>query len=83
MRTITDLNGELLRTRYIAAPERVQFTGADGWAIEGWLLKPRGFDPSSGRGARAREGMRGTSPPARHFNRTSLRLARNAPAVSR
>jgi dipeptidyl aminopeptidase/acylaminoacyl peptidase len=46
MRAITDLNGELLRARYIAAPERVQFTGADGWAIEGWLLKPRGFDGS-------------------------------------
>jgi dipeptidyl aminopeptidase/acylaminoacyl peptidase len=44
MRAITDLNGELLRARYVAAPERVQFTGADGWSIEGWLLKPRGFD---------------------------------------
>jgi len=46
MRAITDLNGELLRSRYIAGPERVQFEGADGWAIEGWLLKPRGFDPN-------------------------------------
>ncbi len=46
MRAITDLNGELLRARYIAAPERVEFAGADGWTIEGWLLKPRGFDPS-------------------------------------
>ena len=44
MRAITDLNGELLRGRYIAEPEGVHFTGADGWAIEGWLLKPRGFD---------------------------------------
>jgi len=44
MRSITDLNGDLLRERYIAEPERVQFTGPDGWAIEGWLLKPRGFD---------------------------------------
>jgi acylaminoacyl-peptidase len=44
MRSITDLNRDLLRERYIAEPERVQFTGPDGWAIEGWLLKPRGFD---------------------------------------
>ena len=44
MRSITDLNGDLLRERYIAEPERVEFTGPDGWAIEGWLLRPRGFD---------------------------------------
>ena len=43
---ITSLNEELLNARYIAAPERVEFTGADGWTIEGWLLKPRGFDAS-------------------------------------
>ncbi len=46
LRTITHINGELLRSRCIVAPERVEFTGADGWKIEGWLLKPRGFDPS-------------------------------------
>lgn len=44
MRAITDLNGELLRARYIASPERVEFAGADGWTIEGWLLAPRNFD---------------------------------------
>ena len=46
MRAITGLNAELLAARYIAAPERVQFTGADGWTIEGWLLKPRDLDPA-------------------------------------
>ncbi|HET7699552.1 MAG TPA: S9 family peptidase [Candidatus Limnocylindria bacterium] len=46
LRAITDLNGELLRSRAIVAPERVEFTGADGWTIEGWLLKPPGFDPA-------------------------------------
>lgn len=45
-RAITDLNGALLGARYIAAPERIEFTGADGWTIEGWMLKPRGFDAS-------------------------------------
>ena len=46
LRTITDVNGELLRSRNIVTPERIEFTGADGWKIEGWLLKPRGFDPA-------------------------------------
>ncbi|MDQ6859128.1 MAG: S9 family peptidase [Chloroflexota bacterium] len=46
LRPITTLNTELLSTRYIAEPELVRFTGADGWAIEGWLLRPRGFDAS-------------------------------------
>ena len=46
LRTITSVNDELLRSRCIVTPERVEFTGADGWEIEGWLLKPRGFDPA-------------------------------------
>jgi dipeptidyl aminopeptidase/acylaminoacyl peptidase len=41
---VTDVNGDLLRARHISKPERVEFTGADGWKIEGWMLKPRGFD---------------------------------------
>src|SRR6267378_3202858 len=40
---LTDLN-PWLRDRYIAQPERHQFTAPDGWMIEGWLLKPDGFD---------------------------------------
>src|SRR2546427_4979332 len=46
MRKASCLNDELLASRFIAAPERVEFTGADGWKIEGWLMKPRGFDPA-------------------------------------
>ena len=46
MRKLSCLNDELLGSRYIASPERVEFTGADGWKIEGWLLRPRGFDPA-------------------------------------
>ena len=41
---LTDLN-PWLRDRYIAQPERHQFTAPDGWGIEGWLLKPESFDP--------------------------------------
>ena len=40
---LTDLN-PWLRDRYVAQPERHQFTAPDGWLIEGWLLKPDGFD---------------------------------------
>src|SRR4051812_8476479 len=46
MRRLTELNGPLIAARHIASPERIEFTGADGWKIEGWLLKPRGFDAS-------------------------------------
>ena len=45
-RTITSLNAALLGSRYIAVPERIEYIGADGWTIEGWILKPRGFDPA-------------------------------------
>jgi dipeptidyl aminopeptidase/acylaminoacyl peptidase len=44
LRCLTDLNGDLMRTRHITPPERVEFKGADGWMVEGWLMKPRGFD---------------------------------------
>jgi dipeptidyl aminopeptidase/acylaminoacyl peptidase len=40
---LTDLN-PWLRDRYVAQPERHQFTAPDGWMIEGWLLKPDDFD---------------------------------------
>jgi len=46
LKAITSLNSALLAGRYIAEPERVEFAGADGWTIEGWLLKPRDFDPA-------------------------------------
>ncbi len=40
---LTDLN-PWLRDRYVAQPERQQFTAPDGWMIEGWLLKPQNLD---------------------------------------
>jgi dipeptidyl aminopeptidase/acylaminoacyl peptidase len=46
IRKRTCVNDELLGSRYIASPERIEFDGADGWRIEGWLLRPRGFDPA-------------------------------------
>jgi dipeptidyl aminopeptidase/acylaminoacyl peptidase len=42
---LTDLN-PWLRDRYVAQPERHSFTAPDGWVLEGWVLKPEGFDAS-------------------------------------
>jgi len=41
---LTELN-PWLHDRYVAQPERHQFTAPDGWVLEGWLLKPEGLDP--------------------------------------
>ena len=43
---LTEVNAEFLSELYIAKPERLEFKGADGWTVEGWVLKPQGFDPS-------------------------------------
>jgi acylaminoacyl-peptidase len=46
-RTLTDTN-PWLRDHYVAEPERHLFTAGDGLEIEGWLLKPPGFDDAGG-----------------------------------
>jgi dipeptidyl aminopeptidase/acylaminoacyl peptidase len=43
-RRLTRLN-PFLDDREVGLPERMEFSGADGWKIEGWLIKPPGFDP--------------------------------------
>lgn len=40
---LTDLHAELLEQLELSEPEEVRFTGADGWEIQGWLMKPIGF----------------------------------------
>ncbi len=45
-RRLTELNGDWLAEVYIAKPERLEFKGAGGWNVEGWILKPPGFDPA-------------------------------------
>lgn len=37
---ITNVNGDLLAEIELATPERLRFTGADGWDVEGWLIRP-------------------------------------------
>jgi len=43
-RRLTELN-PFFADRELALPERWEFSAADGWKLEGWLLKPAGFDP--------------------------------------
>ncbi|MGH7777543.1 MAG: S9 family peptidase [Candidatus Dormibacterales bacterium] len=42
---LTDLN-PWLRARRLALPEPVSFSAPDGLPVEGWLMKPPGFDPA-------------------------------------
>lgn len=44
LRSVTRANAAFLASRWIGEPERVEVEGAGGWRIEGWLLRPRGFD---------------------------------------
>jgi dipeptidyl aminopeptidase/acylaminoacyl peptidase len=45
-RRLTEVNADWLGDIQIAQPERLEFTGAQGWTVEGWILKPPGFDPT-------------------------------------
>jgi dipeptidyl aminopeptidase/acylaminoacyl peptidase len=40
LRRLTDFNGPLLRSLALASPERFEFPGAEGWPIEGWVMRP-------------------------------------------
>lgn len=42
---LTVVNRELFAGIQLATPEEIQFAGADGWQIQGWLLKPAQFQP--------------------------------------
>ena len=42
---IDDLNGEYLKDRYVAEPEECSFVNSDGITIEGWVMKPYGYEP--------------------------------------
>ncbi|MGE3615725.1 MAG: prolyl oligopeptidase family serine peptidase [Gemmatimonadales bacterium] len=46
-RQITDLNSDLLATRTLGAVEEIWYPSSkDGRRIQGWIIKPPGFDPS-------------------------------------
>lgn len=44
---VTHFNEELFRDRYIGWPERVTFSHPDGTTLEGWVIKPMGFEEGS------------------------------------
>lgn len=45
LKTLTHLNDNLFRDRYVASAEEINCTAADGRKVQGWLLKPPDFDP--------------------------------------
>jgi len=45
-RSVATPNAEFVQQRFIAEPEHLEFQGADDIPFEGWLLKPRDFNPA-------------------------------------
>ena len=44
---LTDLNREMVDELETVEPERFSFPSFDGLTIEGWIIRPHGFDPKS------------------------------------
>ncbi|PFG07117.1 S9 family peptidase [Bacillus sp. es.034] len=42
--TITRLNGDLLAARELSSPESFMYNGANDWPVQGWIMKPAGFE---------------------------------------
>ncbi len=42
---VTGFNDALFSELTLATPEYMPYTGADGWPMDAWILKPQGFDP--------------------------------------
>lgn len=40
---LTEVNKDLLAQLELCEPQHVEFTGAEGWPIEGWVMPPRGL----------------------------------------
>lgn len=46
LKRISSFNDALFEELLLVAPEYMPFKGADGWDIDGWILKPHNFDPN-------------------------------------
>jgi dipeptidyl aminopeptidase/acylaminoacyl peptidase len=46
LRRITTVNDAFFADLQLATLEYMPYTGADGWPMDGWILKPANFDPS-------------------------------------
>ena len=44
IRQLTDVNGDVMAGKKIGVTEEIWFKGADGWDIQGWVIKPPDFD---------------------------------------
>ncbi len=46
LRRLTTVNDALFGELALSTPEYMSYTGADGWPMDGWIMKPRDFDPA-------------------------------------
>lgn len=46
LQRVTNFNAELFNELALATPEYMSYKGADDWPMDGWILKPQGFDPT-------------------------------------
>jgi dipeptidyl aminopeptidase/acylaminoacyl peptidase len=44
---VTHVNDALFEQLHLSEPEYLPYTGADGWPMDGWILKPHDFDPAN------------------------------------
>jgi len=45
LKRVSAFNDALFEELLLVTPEYMPFKGADGWDIDGWILKPHNFDP--------------------------------------
>ncbi len=46
VKRVTTINDALFDELLLAEPEYLSYAGAEGWPMDGWILKPHDFDPS-------------------------------------
>ncbi len=46
IRTLTDVNGDVLYGKKLGEVEEIWYTSVDNFRIQGWIVKPPDFDPS-------------------------------------
>ncbi|GAC1566092.1 MAG: S9 family peptidase [Ktedonobacteraceae bacterium] len=46
LRRLTSFNDALFNELQLSAPEHITYADADGWPMDGWILKPPDFDPT-------------------------------------
>ncbi|HEX6477690.1 MAG TPA: S9 family peptidase [Ktedonobacteraceae bacterium] len=46
LQRLTGFNDSLFNSLVLSRPEHMPYTGAEGWPMDGWILKPHDFDSS-------------------------------------